>query len=138
MAVDNYLVSTGVSSGAESGGAVGASAVRLDSGGRRDAVRWPAGWQAKLGASRGIAGWQAELDACCWLPPRLEPGSGARRVLPADATAHGMCCRLPPRLEPGSGRPRRAEEEGSGWARQTTGGSGRHRRTTAGRLSGRQ
>jgi hypothetical protein len=111
MAVDNYLVSTGVSSGAESGGAVGASAVRLDSGGRRDAVRWPAGWQAKLGASRGIAGWQAELDACCWLPPRLEPGSG---------------------------RPRRAEEEGSGWARQTTGGSGRHRRTTAGRLSGRQ
>jgi hypothetical protein len=68
-------VLTVVSSGAESGGAMGASAVRSDSGGRRDAVRWPAGWQAELGTSREIAGWQAELNACC------------RRVLLAAAAA---------------------------------------------------
>lgn len=37
-----------VSSGVESGGGV-----RSDSGGRRDAVRWPTGWQVELDASRG-------------------------------------------------------------------------------------
>jgi hypothetical protein len=41
-------VPTAVSSGAESSGGI-----RSDSGGRRDAVRWPVGWQAELGALRG-------------------------------------------------------------------------------------
>jgi hypothetical protein len=123
MALDNYLVSTGVSSGAESGGAVGASAVRSDSGGCRDAVRWLAGGARRVARDSGLAGGARRVlpaaGACCWLPLRLEPGSGARRVLPADATAHSVCCRLPPRLE--------LEAEGLG---------GRKRKAAAERVSG--
>jgi hypothetical protein len=148
MALDNYLVSTGVSSGAESGGVVGASTVRSDSGGCRDAVRWPAGWQAELGASCGIAGWQAELDACC------------RRVLLAVAaagtwkrsSARAAGCRRGWNLEAEGlgGRKRKAAAErvsglgprrlgsSAARARRTAGKSGRHRRTMDGRLSGRQ